>query len=99
MGYLTVTMAGTHPELDESVRFVQVFATPSAPEAEVVRSLLTSEGIPVTLKGMTQGPYRMGTTYLLVPEGLESEAARLIEGARADGDAPSQDWIGEDTTS
>jgi hypothetical protein len=98
MGYLTVTMAGTHPELDESVRFVQVFATPSAPEAEVVRSLLTSEGIPVTLRGMTQGPYRMGTTYLLVPADLESEAARLIEGARADGATPLQDWVGEDTT-
>ena len=49
---------------------VEVFATPSAPEAEVVRSLLESDDIPVVVRGMTQGPYRMGATYLLVPEEL-----------------------------
>ena len=99
MGYLTVTMTGTHPELDSPAHLVQVFATPSAPEAEVVRSLLESEDIPVTLKGMTQSPYRMGTTYLFVPEDLEAEATRVIEGARADGDAPLDAWIDGDTTS
>ena len=82
-----------------------MFATPSAPEAEVVRSLLEFEDIPVVVKGMSQGPYRMGATYLLVPEACEAEARRVIDAAQAgSGDlerlreAALHDPADEDTT-
>ncbi len=112
MGYLTDTMTGedegrgagqagqtgqTTRERD-IVRLVEAFATPSAPEAEVVRSLLESEGIAVVVRGMSQSPYRMGATYLLVPADLQDRARRLIDAARADGEAGAFDWSGEDAT-
>jgi Putative prokaryotic signal transducing protein len=106
MGYLTGTMTDTGRDLDPSVRLVQVLATPSAPEAEVVRSLLEFEDIPVVVKGMSQGPYRMGVTYLFVPEELQMRAQRVIEAARADGieaaasedDAPLRSLSDDGTT-
>jgi hypothetical protein len=85
-------MTGDDHELDRAITFVEVFATPSAPEAEVVRSLLESDDIPVAVKGMTQGPYRMGATYLLVPEEMEEQARLVIEVARADAASGSPAW-------
>ena len=96
MGYLTGTMTEADHELDRSIRLVEVFATQSAPEAEVVRSLLESDDIPVVVRGMTQGPYRMGATYLLVPEELEDHARLVIEGAQTDTASGPPVWSGGD---
>ncbi len=93
MGYLTGTMTSDDPQRSGcDVHLVEVFATASAPEAEVVRSLLEAAGLPVVVRGMTQGPYRMGATYLCVPVDLEDEAQQVIAGAQEDGaTAPPQD--------
>ena len=92
MGYLTGTVTSDDPGgAGSDVHLVEVFATPSAPEAEVVRSLLEAAGLPVVVRGMTQGPYRMGATYLCVPADLEAEAQLVIEGAKEDGAAASPD--------
>ena len=61
----------------------QVFSTGSIPEGLLVRGLLESEGIPVTMKGESEGPYRMGPVFLWVPESLANRARRLIEDARS----------------
>jgi hypothetical protein len=90
-------MTGAEGELDRPTRLVEVFATPSAPEAEVVRSLLESDDIPVVVKGMTQGPYRMGATYLLVPEELEEHARLVIEAARSDAASGTPAWSDGDS--
>jgi hypothetical protein len=63
------------------VRLVEIFSTASTPEAEVVRGLLESERIPVVVKGMSQGPYRMGSTYLYVPEDAVDLARAVIQDA------------------
>ncbi len=84
MGYLTVAMTDADRDADELTPLVQVLATPSAPEAEVVRGLLESDGIPVVLKGMSQGPYRMGATYVWVPAELEEQARAIIVEAQLD---------------
>ncbi len=86
MGYLTFTMTSADEEPEALEPLVQVLATSSAPEAEVVRGLLESQGIPVVLKGMSQGPYRMGSTYVWVPARLEDEARSVIAGAAEDGE-------------
>jgi hypothetical protein len=86
MGYLTGTMISDDPLAESAIRLVEVFSTPSAPEAEVVRSLLEAANIPVVVRGMSQGPYRMGATYLCVPEDLEIEARLVIEGSQAEGE-------------
>jgi hypothetical protein len=81
MGYLTGAMTGLDDELE---RLVEVFATGSAPEAEVVRGLLEAAGIPASIRGMTQGPYRMGGSHIWVPEDLEEPARAVIDEARRD---------------
>ena len=95
MGYLTGTMPDADRSAQGSVRLAEVFATPSAPEAEVVRGLLEAGDIPVVVKGMSQSPYRMGATYLLVPEDLEVQARALIEEARSEGGGVA-DWQDQD---
>ncbi len=81
MGYLTGAMTG--PDDDQYPdRQVQVFATASAPEAEVVRGLLEAAGIPAALRGMTEGPYRIGGSFVWVPEELEEQARAVIEEAQ-----------------
>jgi phage major head subunit gpT-like protein len=57
-----------------------------------VKGLLEAEGIPVAMKGESEGPYRMGPVYLWVPEALEAQARLIIEDARraeSSGDARS----------
>jgi hypothetical protein len=61
---------------------VIVFSTTSIPEGLLVKGLLEADGIPVTMKGESEGPYRIGPVYLWVPEALEAQARLLIEDAR-----------------
>ena len=50
----------------------------------LARGLLESQGIPVVVKGESEGPYRMGPVYLWVPEELEVQARMILEEAVAD---------------
>jgi phage major head subunit gpT-like protein len=61
---------------------VMAFSTTSIPEGLLVKGLLEAEGIPVAMKGESEGPYRMGPVYLWVPEALEAQARLIIEDAR-----------------
>jgi hypothetical protein len=66
-----------------SGRMVQVFATSSIPNGALMRGLLESEGIPVIVKGESEGPYRLGSVHLLVPEEFEIQARMLVEDAES----------------
>jgi len=59
--------------------FVRVWSAPSIPEGEIARARLEDEGIPVLVKGESEGPYRMGPVYLYVPADLEVQALHLLE--------------------
>jgi hypothetical protein len=83
MGYLTNSMSAADHVDAAPVRLVEIFSTLSTPEAEVVRGLLESERIPVVVKGMSQGPYRMGATHLYVPEDAQDAARAVIRDALA----------------
>ena len=88
MGYLTGKVMGPppnppSPERPFSGRLALVFSTLSEPEGIVVKGLLESEGIPVVVKGETEGPYRTGSMDLLVPEELEPQARMILEDAQA----------------
>ncbi len=62
---------------------VLAFSTTSIPEGLLVKGLLESEGIPVAMKGESEGPYRIGPVYLWVSEALEAQARLIIEEARS----------------
>jgi hypothetical protein len=62
---------------------VLAFSTTSIPEGLLVKGLLESEGIPVAMRGESEGPYRMGPVYLWVPEALETQARLIIEEAKS----------------
>ena len=64
-----------------SGRLVEVFASASIPEGLLAKGLLEAEGIPVQVKGESEGPYRMGPVYLWVPQELEVQARLLLEEA------------------
>ncbi|HEY3209615.1 MAG TPA: DUF2007 domain-containing protein [Actinomycetota bacterium] len=64
---------------------VLAFSTTSIPEGLLVKGLLESEGIPVAMKGESEGPYRVGPVYLWVPEALEAQARLIIEDAKSAG--------------
>lgn len=70
-----------HPSL--SGRLVLVFTATSIPEGLLARSLLESDGIPVFVKGESEGPYRLGPVYLWVPEEFEVQAGVLLADAVA----------------
>ena len=72
---------------DASADFVLVFSTASIPEGLLVKGLLESEGIPVQLKGESEGPYRMGPVDLWVPAALEVQARLILEDVARDGSA------------
>jgi hypothetical protein len=57
-------------------RLVQVLSTRSVPEAEIARTRLEDEQIPVMVNG-ADGPYRLGPVYLFVPAAFEVQA-RLV---------------------
>ncbi len=66
-----------------SGRLVPAFAARTIPEGLLVRSLLESQGVPVFVKGESEGPYRLGPVYLWVPEEFEVQAGIIIAEARA----------------
>src|SRR5256714_14191952 len=78
--------------------FVLVLAAPTIPEGLLAKGLLEAEGIPVTAKGESEGPYRMGPMYLWVPAELELQARMILEEALAAGanEGPAQTETGED---
>jgi hypothetical protein len=86
-------MTMTHPEdaSEPSSAVVLVFSTTSIPEGHLVKGLLESEGITVTIKGESEGPYRMGPVYLWVPEALETRARLIIEDARSTNQAQTDE--------
>ena len=57
----------------------------SIPEGLLARSLLESEGVPVVVKGESEGPYRLGPVYLYVPEEFEVQAGVILAEARSAG--------------
>ncbi len=63
----------------DSDDFVQVYATGEATDAYLVKGRLEAEGIPVLIKGESEGPYRMGPVYLWVPASLEVQARLILE--------------------
>jgi hypothetical protein len=80
----------SHPDVPASpASQVLAFSTTNIPEGLLVKGLLEAEGIPVVMKGESEGPYRIGPVYLWVPEALETQARLIIEEAR------SQDPSGE----
>lgn len=75
---------------------VLVFSTASIPEGLLVKGLLESEDIPVTVKGESEGPYRMGPVHLWVPENLEAQARRVIQDARSGNQLGGEDGQAEE---
>jgi hypothetical protein len=77
-----------------SGRLVLLLAATSIPEGLLAKSLLESEGIPVFVKGESEGPYRLGPVYLLVPEELEVQAGLILTEARS---SSSSDRLSDET--
>jgi len=75
---------------DASSEFVLLFSTGSIPEGLLVRGLLESEGIPVQLKGESEGPYRMGPVDLWVPAAFEVQARLILEEVTSGRAAPEE---------
>ena len=76
--------------VDPAADLVLVFSTTSIPEGLLVKGMLEAEGIPVQMKGESEGPYRMGPVDLWVPVAFEVQARLILEEA-ASGDAPPAD--------
>ncbi|HSJ50205.1 MAG TPA: DUF2007 domain-containing protein [Actinomycetota bacterium] len=57
---------------------VRILTTSSVPESEVARSALEGEGIPVLVKGESEGPYRFGPVHLFVAAEHELEARAIL---------------------
>lgn len=82
-------------------RLVLVHSAPTAAEGHIIRGRLESEGIPVFTKGEGEGPYRLGPSFLWVPEEMEVQArlvlAEILQGGMAlqeDQDVPLEDGAG-----
>ncbi len=73
----------SRPFIASSERLVRIFVTASIPEGHLARGLLESEGIPVFVKGESEGPYRMGPMYLYVPEDFEINARLVLAEVKA----------------
>ncbi len=67
--------------VDPAADLVLVFSTTSIPEGLLVKGLLESEGIPVQLKGESEGPYRMGPVDVWVPAAFEVQARLILQEA------------------
>lgn len=65
-------------------RLIHIHTTSSGAEGWLLRGRLESEDIPVFTKGEADGPYRLGPSYLFVPEEFEVQArlvlAELLQG-------------------
>jgi hypothetical protein len=64
---------------------VSVFLTQSWVEGEFTKGRLEAEGIPVDLRGVSEGPYPVGPAELFVPSRFEAEARRILEAIRSSG--------------
>jgi hypothetical protein len=64
-----------------SGRLVHVFTATTIPEGLLARSWLEAEGIPVMVKGESEGPYRLGPVFLWVPEEFTSQASMILAAA------------------
>ena len=85
-------MAHFDRSISFSGRLVLLLTATSIPEGLLARSLLESEGIPVFVKGESEGPYRLGPVYLWVPEELEVQAGMILAEARsASADRPADE--------
>jgi hypothetical protein len=76
--------------VDPAADLVLVFSTTSIPEGLLVKGLLESEGIPVQLKGESEGPYRMGPVDVWVPAAFEVQARLILQEAVAGDGAPRE---------
>jgi hypothetical protein len=96
VGYLTdIAMASQQPPSTPSGNLVLLFAAASIPEGMLARGLLESQGVPVVVKGESEGPYRIGPVYLWVPEELEVQARMILEEAVADASTDDVDAQGD----
>jgi hypothetical protein len=83
LGYLK-DIAMAHLDLPSRFeRFTLVFSTGSIPEGLLVKGILESEGIPVSVRGEAEGPYRMGPVELWVPDEFEVHARAIVHEARS----------------
>ncbi len=82
--------AWDHDLMDED-RLVKIYASGDAVDAQLMQGRLESEGIPVLLKGESEGPYRTGPAYLWTPAEHEPEARRIIEAVRSGAFALAED--------
>ena len=57
---------------------VRIYSTSSITDGYLVSGRLEAEGIPVIVKGESEGPYRMGPAHVWVPEELEVQAKLLL---------------------
>jgi hypothetical protein len=62
---------------------VQIYASADTTDGLLMQGRLETEDIPVMLKGESEGPYRMGPTYLWVPAEHEARAREIVEAVRA----------------
>jgi hypothetical protein len=80
-------------------RLILVHVAGSGTEAYVLRGRLESEGIPVFIKGESEGPYRVGfgPVYLWVRADLEVQARLVLAEAKSgdlvltEADDPAED--------
>lgn len=70
---------------------VQIYASADTTDGLLMQGRLETEGIPVMLKGESEGPYRMGPTYLWVPAEDEEQARAIVEAVRAGAFALGED--------
>lgn len=69
---------------------VRVYSTGSVVEGQLAKGRLEAEGIPVLLKGESEGPYRMGPVHLWVPSELEIQARMILESVQATDEGDSE---------
>ncbi|MBA3728509.1 MAG: DUF2007 domain-containing protein [Actinobacteria bacterium] len=62
-----------------------MFVASTATEGHLARGLLEANGIPVLIKGETEGPYRVGPIQLWIPEAFEVQARLLLAETRSPG--------------
>jgi hypothetical protein len=70
---------------------VQIYASADTTDGLLMQGRLETEGIPVMLKGESEGPYRMGPTYLWVPAEKEADAKAIVAAVRAGDYALAED--------
>lgn len=63
-----------------------MFWTQSWVEGEIVKGRLEAGGVPVDLKGPSEGPYPTGPAELFVPSRFEAQARRILEGIESGSD-------------